>query len=485
MNEFEDNKKILETISTFSALQELSAHGEYMDEKIGPLKVYDNIKIYIENLDYKNLLHKQLYLCWQMLYLRLNDIWIANQIFSIYQKNEMSFKKIAGNCVAEPIFNKIISIVATINISTKSNNIKVEAKLITRCVKKVSNWIILRLNNSLMIDCIECKGKLLEYRYLDSCRNGFQIFFENTINYGEEVCINIKYSGTPFFRPPNFMNENTGLIWSEANILPITNFFPRDKYLLDVCYIYDKELDIVSCGELIKNDRKNRISFWKSCKPMLGLSFSYGYYYIKKLKVENIFCYFYKTKDSVIDFVELENRLKDIIGFYSRIMGEIPYNSLNICYDQNFSICCINSNILYLYRIDDIAISHELAHLWWGMSITGNGPGWRWIHEGFAEFFSELYLWYKNGKMEEEIKKLTLHNIHEKNDFEPSKLLEVSFGMNDEEYEKYKNYIKEIIGKIGWNNFLYNIKKIVLEFNFQSITVEELMNILEVKNEGL
>jgi aminopeptidase N len=243
---------------------------------------------------------------------------------------------------------------------------------------------------------------------------------------------------------------------------------------MSVVYHYEGDFTIVSCGAFIREEMYNgkHTVFFQSDQPVLGLSFSLDKYEVTSLCLDGITLNIYTTcLDAAGQIIE---RAATTLNFYKNLFVLVPYRVLNFCYDPDFTICSTNSNLIYLYRTDEIAVSHELAHIWWGMCVTGNGPGWKWFHEAFADFFSELFLQKLNG----EDPRIVFY-AEGTTGFNPYDVKNNYFGMEDEEYECYKDYLKRMVINKGWEEFLMLLRHICDEYWFKSITIEHLIAKLE------
>jgi len=84
-------------------------------------------------------------------------------------------------------------------------------------------------------------------------------------------------------------------------------------------------------------------------------------------------------------------------------MVEAPYPGMEhqsaIAYGNDFKYGRVKlKNLSYWDLKTDRLIVHEMAHEWFGNSITTNDVTDQWIHEGFAGYAEELFIEYKYGK---------------------------------------------------------------------------------------
>ena len=82
---------------------------------------------------------------------------------------------------------------------------------------------------------------------------------------------------------------------------------------------------------------------------------------------------------------------------------EAPYPGMEhqsaIAYGNGFKYGRVKSNNLSYWDLKtDRLVVHEIAHEWFGNSITTNDITEQWIHEGFAGYAEELFIEYQYGK---------------------------------------------------------------------------------------
>ncbi len=97
---------------------------------------------------------------------------------------------------------------------------------------------------------------------------------------------------------------------------------------------------------------------------------------------------------------------KPIFEFYSRLIGPYSYEKLaNVEANGTSGGMELASDIFYGYRPGLIAtldgqqlIAHEMAHQWFGDSVTESDWDDVWLSEGFATYFALVYLKHADGR---------------------------------------------------------------------------------------
>ncbi len=98
-------------------------------------------------------------------------------------------------------------------------------------------------------------------------------------------------------------------------------------------------------------------------------------------------------------------RAGEIVDFYSRTIGEYPYEKLgHLQTTTRYGGMENPSAIFYFDRgfrrkngIDDGLIAHETAHQWFGDAVTEREWAHIWLSEGFATFFAALWAQHAYG----------------------------------------------------------------------------------------
>ncbi|OGF63125.1 MAG: hypothetical protein A2Y62_07475 [Candidatus Fischerbacteria bacterium RBG_13_37_8] len=115
---------------------------------------------------------------------------------------------------------------------------------------------------------------------------------------------------------------------------------------------------------------------------------------------------------------EIYEKVIEILDFYEKYIGKLSFPTLDLYYHfdefkggyaQAGFIILINkhpltrkvfrgSNPLEFPQFGDFYLAHELAHLWWGHTVSYLTYQDQWISEGLAHFLAAKYIEYSKGK---------------------------------------------------------------------------------------
>jgi hypothetical protein len=113
---------------------------------------------------------------------------------------------------------------------------------------------------------------------------------------------------------------------------------------------------------------------------------------------------------------DLLTRAGDIAAFYTSLMHDVPYPSLNLAIIESnvpgghspAYLVVLNQPLPttpFVWRDDpaafdeypDFFIAHEMAHQWWGQAVGWKNYHEQWLSEGLAQYFAVLYAEHQKG----------------------------------------------------------------------------------------
>lgn len=425
-----------------------------------------------------------------VLVLILNGSYIASAQFENKQKDIIDIQHytffveiadthntIQGKTVVDVLFKKNTN-TFFLNLKSLKNNGK------GMCIHSVKNG----------------KGKLIAFTHKDDI-----VVITNKKKWKKNkiITIEINYSGVPedglyirnsIYDKKTFFGDNwpnRAQYW-----LPVVDH-PSDKAKVDFFITAPKHLDVIASGQLLsKKEVKDDKNFYhfktKQPFPTKVMVLGAAEFKIKELAVVNnmsVSSWIYKeaTDKGFDDY----KPAVAVVKFYDSIIGPYPYTKLaNIQSKTRFGGMENAGNIFYFEESvngksnNESLIAHEVAHQWFGNSVTEKN--WRdiWLSEGFATYLTDVYLEYKYGK--EMLKKRMIMErnkvikyvnysktqaivYHEKENL--FKLL------NRNSYEKGAWVLHMLRTKVGDDNFFNILKKFYNQYKNANAATEDFIEI--------
>ena len=273
------------------------------------------------------------------------------------------------------------------------------------------------------------KGMLVDGVYLD--KNPISYSHQNDaliINLPSPSSINqslvftIKYHGIPSdglrigatkFGDRSFFNENwpnRGRHW-----LPLIDH-PYDKATSEFIVKAPAHYKVISNGLLLEESDLGdnvKLTHWKQTVPVSSWLFVLGVAdfavkYVDEFKGKSIQTWAY-SKNREAGFYDFDEPTKKVLEFYSAYVGPYAYEKLANIQTPSVNGGMETSSAIFYgedlvngkrdERIRNIVI-HEIAHQWFGNAVTETTWDDAWLSEGFATFFTLLFIENEYGKEE-------------------------------------------------------------------------------------
>lgn len=270
------------------------------------------------------------------------------------------------------------------------------------------------------IQSVQLNGNAADYYFKEN-----QLVIENKEIKSDTFEVSVSYEGTPRnlgFGSFAFTEWNDNIMVSTLNepVFASTwfpcNDTPSDKALLNISITADSEMVSVSNGKLIsveKEGEKTKYN-WVTVYPIATYLISiysapyqsFNQQYISSLSdTMNINYYVLpdKLEDAEFAFDDHPSYLKVLSDLY----GEYPfikekYGAAQITWSQGAmesqTITGIGTNFISKAKFFSSMMLHEVAHSWWGNSVTPKSWKDIWLNEGFATYSEALYWEKTKGK---------------------------------------------------------------------------------------
>ena len=273
------------------------------------------------------------------------------------------------------------------------------------------------------------KGMLVDGVYLDKNsvsythqKDALIINLPSPSTLNQTLVFTIKYHGIPSdglrigatkFGDRSFFNENwpnRGRHW-----LPLIDH-PYDKATSEFIVKAPAHYKVISNGLLLEESDLGdnvKLTHWKQSVPVSSWLFVLGVAdfavkYVDEFKGKSIQTWVY-SKDREAGFYDFDEPTKKVLEFYSAYVGSYAYEKLANIQTPSVNGGMETSSAIFYgedlvngkrdERIRNIVI-HEIAHQWFGNAVTETTWDDAWLSEGFATFFTLLFIENEYGKEE-------------------------------------------------------------------------------------
>lgn len=230
----------------------------------------------------------------------------------------------------------------------------------------------------------------------------------------QQITVVIRYKGIPAggmkiqptkFGDRSFMCEN----WpnNARHWLPTVDH-PYDKATSEFIVTAPAHYKVVSNGLLLEEsmlDKTTKLTHWKQSVPVscwlfvLGVA-EFSVQYVDDFDGKSIQTWVY-PKDREAGFLDFAEPTKQVLQFYTDLVGPFAYEKLASIETQSVGGGMETSSAIFYdekmvtgkksVRLRNVVI-HELAHQWFGNAVTETTWDDAWLSEGFATYFTLLFI---------------------------------------------------------------------------------------------
>jgi len=281
------------------------------------------------------------------------------------------------------------------------------------------NQSIERNGKGMLVDGVYLDKNLISYTHQ---KDALIINLPTPSSINQTLVFTIKYHGIPSdglrigatkLGDRSFFNENwpnRGRHW-----LPLIDH-PYDKATSEFIIKAPAHYKVISNGLLLEESDLGdnvKLTHWKQSVPVSSWLFVLGVAdfavkYVDEFKGKSIQTWVY-SKDREAGFYDFDEPTKKVLEFYSAYVGPYAYEKLANIQTPSVNGGMETSSAIFYgedlvngkrdERIRNIVI-HEIAHQWFGNAITETTWDDAWLSEGFATFFTLLFIENEYGKEE-------------------------------------------------------------------------------------
>jgi len=296
-----------------------------------------------------------------------------------------------------------------LDISTSPDFLKGDVTIGGICRQDNSQLLVLDLMNTMHIDSVRVNGQDCLFLQQSS---SFSITLDHSYQSGEIISADVYYEGVPV--PTGFgsfeFDSHTGVPWvytlsepyGARDWWPCKNSQSDKADSVDIIVSCDSAYKVGSQGILVSTTFRadgKATYHWKERYPISSYLISIAL--TDYVQFSNWFRYSSTDSMEIRNYVLPEHyaaalqslpRVVDMLTIYSNLFGLYPFIKEKYGHAEFASGGMEHQTMTSIGTFDEQVIAHELSHQWFGDRITCRTWSDLWLHEGFAEFCTAVYL---------------------------------------------------------------------------------------------
>ena len=187
-------------------------------------------------------------------------------------------------------------------------------------------------------------------------------------------------------------------------------------------------------------------------------------------------------------------RSTDMLAFYTDLIGPYPYAKLALVQSstrfggmENASAIFFSEKSITGTKRNEAVVAHEIAHQWFGDSVTESDWHHLWLSEGFATYFGALFFEEADGveRFHEMLNRSKVRYI-EANRRAPAPIFNPNITdlfdlLNAYNYSKGGLVLHMLRGLMGDEAFFDGIRRFYREFRDQTVLTRDFQSVMEAR----
>jgi aminopeptidase N len=336
--------------------------------------------------------------------------------------------------------------------------------------------------------------------------NGRLLFsFDRTYWRGEIALVEVRYHGKPnsggFLIGKNKYNQRVFFSdnWPDRahHWFPSIDH-PSDKALVDFTVTAPVRYEVVSNGRMVRTVHLmdgRKITQWSESKPIPTYCMVVG---VAEFSISNegnqtaapIQYWFYPQDFKAA--AEKFSRTSLLLQFFSNLIGPYPYEKLAQVQSttryggmENASSIFYSESLFQDPPVPENPAPHEIAHQWFGDSVTPADWDHLWLSEGFATYFEALFYEKTQGRdslkqwMEQASKIIREYPLARSRPVIDPELVDLMKKLNPLNYQKGAWILHMLRGILGDEKFFEGIRRYYAAYQDRAALTEDFQKAME------
>jgi aminopeptidase N len=180
------------------------------------------------------------------------------------------------------------------------------------------------------------------------------------------------------------------------------NDTPRDKATFDFSVTVPRGLTVMANGVLVSHKTAGDKTTWRwhegePMAPYLATT-TLGYFDLVEYDLDGIPAYV--AIDPEVAPSDVLSKLPAIVRFFASVLGPYPFDAVGAVVDRTNGGGALETQTkpVFAHMPDEATLAHELAHQWYGDSVTLTRWPDIWLHEGFATWSQWMWSEHEGGE---------------------------------------------------------------------------------------